>query len=251
MKTLLSNFFYLFLLSTILLGACNLKDKFKVDTPQPSSLVNSTIIGIVKDEAGLPIANAAVFAGTQSTVSDINGIYIFKNVLCAKKATTIKFIKTGYFNGFKTISVQANQKQTANITLLKRENPKTFNASTGGSVASGNGIEITFPANSLINKNTGASYSGQANVFIKRIDPTTTLGQNTMPGELTGLTTNSEEKVLESFGMLAAEIEDNKLCIFLPPISYSEHYLELISAIEFAAEKLQMPIFIPIKIVVK
>jgi uncharacterized protein (DUF2126 family) len=43
---------------------------------------------------------------------------------------------------------------------------------------------------------------------------------------------------------LCAEIEDNKLCVFLPPISYAEHYLELISAIEFAAEKLQMPILI-------
>lgn len=193
----------------LMLQACNLKDKFKNDNPIATNQVTASIIGVVKDELGQAIPNTTVMIGANTVMSDANGIYIFNKIDCNQKATTVRFSKQGYFNGFKTLSVQANEKHIANVSLMKKENPQTLNAQTGGTVNSGNGIMITFPANALVNKNTGAVYNGQANVFIKKIDPTTELGQKTMPGNLTGLNTNSQEMLLQSFGMLAAEIEDN------------------------------------------
>lgn len=193
----------------LMLQACNLKDKFKNDNPIATNQVTASIIGVVKDELGQAIPNTTVMIGTNTVMSDANGIYIFNKIDCNQKATTVRCSKQGYFNGFKTLSVQANEKHIANVSLMKKENPQTLNTQTGGTVNSGNGIMITFPANALVNKNTGAVYNGQANVFIKKIDPTTELGQKTMPGNLTGLNTNSQEMLLQSFGMLAAEIEDN------------------------------------------
>ena len=43
---------------------------------------------------------------------------------------------------------------------------------------------------------------------------------------------------------LVAEVREGKLFVFLPPVSYIEHYLDLVSAIERAAQKLKVPILI-------
>ena len=193
---------------TLLLNSCNLKDKFKQETTPNTNLVNASIIGIVKDEMDIAIPNATIISGSATTISDANGVFVFSNIQCSKKSTTIKISKQGYFNGYKSISVQANEKQNVYVSLLKKENPLSLNATNGGMISSGNGIEIAFPANGLINKNTGQAYNGLANIFIKKIDPTTELGKKTMPGNLVGQTTNSEEKLLQSFGMLGVEMED-------------------------------------------
>lgn len=43
---------------------------------------------------------------------------------------------------------------------------------------------------------------------------------------------------------ICAEVRAGNLYIFLPPVSYLEHYLDLIASIEATAEALQMPIFL-------
>ncbi|MFT6881609.1 MAG: hypothetical protein ACJAVY_000398, partial [Marinoscillum sp.] len=40
------------------------------------------------------------------------------------------------------------------------------------------------------------------------------------------------------------EVRDGKLFVFLPPVEYFEHYLDLVAAIERTAEKLQLPVLI-------
>ncbi len=41
---------------------------------------------------------------------------------------------------------------------------------------------------------------------------------------------------------ICIEPRDGRLCVFLPPLAYLEHYLDLIAAIEATAEALQMPV---------
>ncbi|MEI9902950.1 MAG: transglutaminase family protein [Asticcacaulis sp.] len=43
---------------------------------------------------------------------------------------------------------------------------------------------------------------------------------------------------------LCAEVRAGKLYLFLPPLPYAEHYLDLIHAIEAVAAKLQQPVII-------
>ena len=43
---------------------------------------------------------------------------------------------------------------------------------------------------------------------------------------------------------ILVEIREGKMFVFLPPVSYLEHYLNLVSAIESVAEQLQMPVLI-------
>lgn len=56
---------------------------------------------------------------------------------------------------------------------------------------------------------SGAVYNGQVNVYARNIDPTTKEGIATMPGDLRGIDTSGDEKLLHSFGIMAVELSDN------------------------------------------
>jgi uncharacterized protein (DUF2126 family)/transglutaminase-like putative cysteine protease len=43
---------------------------------------------------------------------------------------------------------------------------------------------------------------------------------------------------------LSVELRDGKICVFMPPSKYVEHYLDLLASIEAAAEKLQLKVVI-------
>ncbi|HPI54564.1 MAG TPA: hypothetical protein PLU10_07705, partial [Chitinophagaceae bacterium] len=87
--------------------------------------------------------------------------------------------------------------------------PELFVSANGGTVNFAGGLSITFPANGIKNAATGQAYSGPVYVYAKKIDPTTTVGRESMPGDLRGLTAaNGEERLLQSFGMMVAELFD-------------------------------------------
>lgn len=171
--------------------------------------VQASIVGIVKDENGAVIANAQVTTGTYSTQTDAQGFFAFTNVSVPEHATTIKVRKTGYFNGSRAIAIQAGSRHEARIVLMAKGTPELFVSSNGGTVNFAGGLSITFPANGIKNAATGQAYSGPVYVYAKKIDPTTTVGRESMPGDLRGLTAaNGEERLLQSFGMMVAELYD-------------------------------------------
>ncbi|MBK8145245.1 MAG: hypothetical protein IPK62_09725 [Bacteroidetes bacterium] len=116
--------------------------------------------------------------------------------------------KTGYFNGSRTLSVNAGDKHTVKISLMSKGTPEVFFANNGGTVNFANGLSITFPANAIVNNANGNAYNGQVYVYAKKIDPTTQLGMETMPGDLRGVASSGIERLLQTFGMMVAELYD-------------------------------------------
>lgn len=203
--------FALILLGASLFNACKKTNPTTYGNNEYNNgkTVVATIMGIVKDESGMPVENASVTAGGATDLTDANGLFMLKDITTPEHATTVKISKATYFNGYKTLSIQAGKKHTVYVSLMKKENVQQFNADNGGTITTGNGISITFPSNALMVKSSSVAFSGQAYVYMKKIDPTTTLGLNTMPGDLRGLTAaGGEERLLQSFGMLVAEIID-------------------------------------------
>lgn len=173
-----------------------------------ATMVNATVYGQVIDEAGQPVVGATVKTGNYVNLTDANGVFFFKNINTAKKATCVVVSKVGYFNGSRTLVVNAGQMHQVLIRLMDRGVPKTFVASNGGSVQF-DGIGITFAPYSVVNKATGVAYTGQVYVYAKKLDPTVSTTRETMPGDLRGLTSgDQEEKLLQSFGMMTAELTD-------------------------------------------
>lgn len=64
-------------------------------------------------------------------------------------------------------------------------------------------------------------------------------GEKTEPGKMKPINSGRIFKTT-----LVVEVRDGKLFVFLPPVSYLEHYLDLVSAVESAAHRLKVPILI-------
>jgi hypothetical protein len=163
--------------------------------------VVASFYGQLLDEAGAPIENATVTTSGYTTQTDVNGLYFFNNINTPEHNTSIKASKIGFFNGFRSMMVKAGDKHEVKLTLMKKDNAQSYVSSAGGTISTGNGLSITFPASALKNKATGLPYNGQVYVYAKRIDPTTSLGRNTMPGDLRGISTDQNENMLRSYTM--------------------------------------------------
>lgn len=174
-----------------------------------STTVQNTIYGRVVDESGTPMENVTVSCGNTTTLTDVRGLFFFRNIVSPEHATTVVAKKQDYFHGSRTITVQKDGDQQIEITLLSKGLPKTFVSANGATVDFGNGMKITFNPSSIYNPATGNSHEGQVYIYARKIDPTSTLGRATMPGDLRGITeATSEERTLQSFGMMCAELTD-------------------------------------------
>lgn len=190
----------------------------KKDNPDPDPIdnggietgntVTASVTGSVKDEAGNPVSGASVKLGSNTATTDNNGLFFFHQVTTSERTSTVVVSKSGFFHGSRTFFVQSGSTHPVTIRLMAKGTAQTFNAASGGTV-SFTGLTIDFPANGIVVKETGAAYSGQVYVYGKKIDPTTVEGRESMPGDLRGINTGGEERLLQSFGMMVAELYDN------------------------------------------
>lgn len=181
----------------------------QITTYDNSATVKNTIFGRVVDESGNAMENVTVSCGNTTTLTNTQGLFFFRNITSPSHATTVVAKKNDYFNGSRTLTVQQGGQQQIEITMLSKGIPKTFVAANGATIDFGNGMKITFNPNSIYNPATGNAHSGQVYVYGRKIDPSTALGRASMPGDLRGITeATEEERVLQSFGMLCAELTD-------------------------------------------
>lgn len=172
-----------------------------------SERVRATVYGTVINESGNIVSGATVTLNENTTTTDNNGFFYFSNVITPKRASVVKVSKPGYFNGIRTLFVKSNNKHSVKIRLMTKGTAQTFSGATGGTV-SFDGLTIAFAARSIVNKATGVAYNGTVSVYAHKIDPTTTDGLENMPGDLRGIGTDENEKVLISYGMMVAELYD-------------------------------------------
>ncbi len=216
MKTHLINFPKLLMLLVVTIAVTSLQSCYKRAYQTPGStelfdnskMVTSSIYGVVINEAGDAVAGATVKSGSYTTQTDVNGTFVFTNITTPAHASTLVVSKSGYFNGSRTLSVNSSDKHQVKITLMAKGTPQTFYANNGGTVSFAGGSSISFAANTIVSQATGLPYNGQVYVYGKNIDPTTELGQATMPGDLRGISQYGGERLLESFGMMVAELYD-------------------------------------------
>lgn len=178
-------------------------------TNEYSVEVRADIVGQIIDENGEPIIGALVKLNNSTFISDSIGSFQFFDVITSKNNTFIHVTKPNYFNGNRVLQIIPNEDNFTRIMLIKKKNPSTFNANSGGVVQLTGGVKITFEQNSIINKNTGQPYNGQVNVLTTWIDPTQSNFNEILPGALRGYNSSNQERLLESYGMIGAELYDD------------------------------------------
>ncbi len=188
--------------------SCNKKSNI----PNPSTYnqtVTADIAGQVIDENGNPILGAIVKTNTHTCNTDSDGFFLFMQISTSKNKTTLEVTKPNYFNGYRTMYIIANQDNYTKIRMIEKKNPSNFNATIGGLIQVNGGGTINFAANSIVNKSTGAPYTGNVTVYSSWIDPTSNNLGELIPGALRGIANSEAEKILESFGMIGAELYDD------------------------------------------
>ena len=202
-------------LSTILIYSCKKendiipKSNSSSNHFQLSERVSASIAGKVFFEDGSMAKNVMVRLENYTATTDDEGNFIFENVTTPKDHTHLTVKVDGFFVGHRTIRVIENGRSYTDIRLLKKDKTANFNAQNGATINVNGGGQIVFAPNSIMNKATETPYSGNVNVFAKRINPTSEVLDEIMPGCLRGITTTNRETNLITFGMFAVELYDD------------------------------------------
>ena len=200
----------LLMLAGMLAFASCKKDTIIVDPPPPIDTtrnfvqVNTSVAGQVVDKDNAPVSDAMVSFGTESTMTDANGIFKFEDVSVLENRAYVKVEKAGYFHGSRSFFAYANQRSNVRISLLEKTIQGTVGAS-GGTVTTPEGVELVFPANAVADAN-GNPYTGTVQVAAQYLDPAADNISSIMPGDLRGITTDNVEEGLTTYGMVAVEL---------------------------------------------
>lgn len=198
-------------LSFLLFTACQreIDDPGGITPPTGGVDDNITVVagvrGVVVDENSQPVAGATVTSGTNSTTTDRYGVFRFNNINLSKANGYVKVTKAGYFTGSRTFVTTAGRIHNLRIRLLPKTTTGTFAASAGGTVTLGTGGKLVMPANAVTDA-SGATYTGTVNIAMTWIDPTAPNLPEIVVGDLRGITTDGQERGLETFGMLGVEM---------------------------------------------
>lgn len=198
-------------LSFLLFTACQREIEDPGGITPPTGGVDDNIMvvagvrGVVVDENSQPVAGATVTSGTNSTTTDRYGVFRFNNISLSKANGYVKVTKAGYFTGSRTFVTTAGRTHTVRIRLLPKTTTGTFAAAAGGTITLGTGGKLVIPANAVTDA-SGAAYTGTVNIAMTWIDPTAPNLPEIVVGDLRGVTTDGQERGLETFGMLGVEM---------------------------------------------
>ncbi|MBK9400088.1 MAG: carboxypeptidase regulatory-like domain-containing protein [Bacteroidetes bacterium] len=202
MKTILN---YLCLLFVLTISSCAKDEKASASS---GSNVSITVYGRVLDESGNPLEGVSVRVGSFSTLTDVQGLFVFENALTGKKRAVIKASKNGYWNRSSGFIPSDKTIHYCNLVMPLKQFNQTTSAISGGNLSVGSAT-VTFPANAFA-KTDGTPYTGVVKIashYLGISDPN--FSELTPGGDFLGENTAGEEKVLISFGMLGVELQDN------------------------------------------
>ncbi len=150
----------------------------------------------------------------------------------------IKISKQGYLNQFLFLEgIQVTQ--THRVTLMKRAEPITFDAFSGGDFKVIDGAGVSIPAESL-QRSDGSIAAGEAQVYITPIDISDPISFRGFPGSFFGATAVDEEREpLFSYGVVDITFEQNGEQLQLVDGATAEVYLPLYATKSYQDEDLE------------
>lgn len=167
--------------------------------------VTGGINGIVINENNQPVAGATVRSGTNTTTTDRYGVFQFRNIQLSKANGTVSVEKNGYFKGYRSFVSVEGRINNVRIKMLPKSNSGSVDAATGGLVTLASGAKVQLPANGVTDA-SGNAYTGNVNVAMTWIDPSSADLPFTLMGDLRGVLTNGAERGLTTFGMIGVEL---------------------------------------------
>ncbi len=177
--------------------------------PNPPGIdVEASVYGVILNAGtDIPIENVNVELNGEQLSTDENGFFRLNDGFFDKDGALIKASKSGYYDAFNFLIPKPGEDHFVKMYLIIKRPKGTFNTSSSALVEIGDdGPTLAFKPNSLATED-GQMYEGDYTVNAHWFNPTSADFVATMPGDLRGENTNGESVQLESYGMIAVEIE--------------------------------------------
>jgi hypothetical protein len=185
----------------------------KDNNAKPPPPEEGSVAGVITDLSNNPVNNATVIGGTATTTTDANGKFTLTNVQFTADTVLVNVTKDGFFQGSKSFVSTTNTVNNAKIQLISKPAPSSITASSGGDVAISGGGSVNF-IGGFVNASNGNAYTGNVSVSTIYLNSTDPNFSASVPGNLKGVSVTNQQGVLQSFGVLAVELNDasgNKL----------------------------------------
>ncbi|HLK27980.1 MAG TPA: hypothetical protein VKT28_05325 [Puia sp.] len=176
--------------------------------PTGSSPITSSVQGNVFNEGGQPVSGVTITVGSKTAITDLRGYFRINNASLDKNASVLTGNMNGYFKIVKTFAATSGVNYIR-IKMIKKNLIGTISGSTGGTATLSDGSSVTLPANGVIKKSDNSAYTGAINVYASPIDPSAQDFAESIPGNLMGNDSSGKRVGLQSFGMLAVELESS------------------------------------------
>ncbi|MFK7808785.1 MAG: carboxypeptidase-like regulatory domain-containing protein [Saprospiraceae bacterium] len=200
---------FLLLLSLLVFSSCKkdqITEEEMIISSTPEIIVDGSLSGVILDDNHQPLAGAEVRVGPDMVISDVNGVFFFRNIPLDKKGALITAEKDGYFYNSKFIRPSLNKMAFTKFKLIEKTLSGTIQAGTGGDITTNGDAKVTFPANG-IKTASGAAYNGNVNVYATWMDPTGDDLLLEMPGDLRATNIQGDQVQLATYGMISVELE--------------------------------------------
>lgn len=175
-------------------------------SPIPDKQVTAGIQGLVTDENNDPVTGAQVTCGGTITITDKYGAFQLTAISMKEAAAVVTIKKSGYFNGVRTFKVTgAGKVQFVQIQLLPQTTAGEFDAATGGNITASN-AQFSFMPKQVLDA-ANKPYTGKVSLLYAAINPERADFADIMPGDLRAVNDKNELVGLQSFGMMALELQ--------------------------------------------
>ncbi|WP_299273889.1 carboxypeptidase-like regulatory domain-containing protein [uncultured Psychroserpens sp.] len=165
--------------------------------------ISRNFLGTVVDINNIPISNVMITIGNSTATTDNNGVFIINSATVNQRFGYIKAEKTGYIHASRAV-VPSEGTNKVHIMMLPETVVGTTASGTQEAISLPNGASVGLEGDYI--KADGTAYDGNVNVIMHLLDPTDEDMEDQMPGMLYAANAQNEERMLQTFGMLAVEL---------------------------------------------
>src|SRR6188768_1391551 len=186
----------------IILSACNKSSQSDPGVGNGSG----TVQGLITDLNNSPVSNATVTGGSATATTDASGKFTLTKVQFNSDTVVVIVTKIGFFEGSKKIVSSSNVASNVKIQLITKTVLGTFAASSGGDITLPGGGSINFSPG-FVTASNGNAYTGNVSVSAHYFDPSDPNFSAYSPGDLKAAGFNNPQGALQSFGVVAVEMD--------------------------------------------
>jgi hypothetical protein len=199
--------FLLIISASVVINSCKKEDDDQnASSSSGGTSINASITGQVTDESGQPVSGVSITVNGIASLSDSNGIFLLQGQV-TKNRCVLTFDKSGFLKHQHGVIPESGKTNYVNVMLRSMPSIQQIQSSTGGTLNTGSGGTVTFPANAFVIDGSSTQYNGNVSVttmYLSTGDPN--FSKMIPGGDLAGKNSAGKDVNLYSYGMTSVTL---------------------------------------------